>query len=216
MRGTLNITLMALLLSGCASIEALQKRAEAGDPDAMFQLAKHHLRGSRLVKNEQKGVILLEEAARSGHPEAMRAFAVCLEHGVGVQQDCPKAADWYWKSARAGNHNSLLALIDIYIDGRAGIPQNLPLAQELLAIADTALQAQQNTHAVPGDANNSLKPNAYGLGIHMNRYGQPVKLAPKWGAVPGEVLRIKPDAYGPGVHSDQYGRPVHERPAFGQ
>ena len=68
----------------------------------------------------------------------------------------------------------------------------------------------------PDNASNSLTPNAYGLGIHMNRYGQAVKLAPRWGAVQGEVLRIKPDAYGPGVHSDQYGRPVHERPAFGQ
>ncbi len=55
-----------------------------------------------------------------------------------------------------------------------------------------------------------LRANAYGPGIHMNQYGQPVTLKPDWGGVPGEQLRIKQNAYGPGVHMDQYGRPVRE------
>jgi hypothetical protein len=57
---------------------------------------------------------------------------------------------------------------------------------------------------------NSLKLNAYGPGIHSNRYGQPVTLRPDFGGVQGEYLKIKPNAYGLGVHSDQYGRPVRE------
>jgi hypothetical protein len=59
-----------------------------------------------------------------------------------------------------------------------------------------------------------LVPNAYGPGVHMNQYGEPVNLIPAWGGVPGETLQIKPNAYGPGVHMDQYGRPVYEVPAF--
>jgi hypothetical protein len=55
-----------------------------------------------------------------------------------------------------------------------------------------------------------LRPNAYGLGVHQNRYGQPVTLRPNFGGVPGERLQIKENAYGPGVHMDQYGRPVRE------
>lgn len=55
-------------------------------------------------------------------------------------------------------------------------------------------------------------PNAYGPGIHQNRYGQAVTLEPQGGGVPGEELKIKPDTYGPGIHMDQYGRPVRERP----
>jgi hypothetical protein len=59
-------------------------------------------------------------------------------------------------------------------------------------------------------SNPVLVPDAYGPGVHMNRYGQPVQLKPDFGGVPGEMLKIKPDAYGPGIHMDQYGRPVRE------
>jgi len=58
----------------------------------------------------------------------------------------------------------------------------------------------------------TLQPNAYGQGVHQNRYGQPVTLEPKGGGVRGEMLQIRPDAYGPGIHMDQYGRPVREKP----
>jgi hypothetical protein len=57
-----------------------------------------------------------------------------------------------------------------------------------------------------------LKLNAYGLGVHQNRYGQPVQLRPDFGGVYGEKLEITPNAYGLGVHKDQYGRPVRECP----
>lgn len=74
--------------------------------------------------------------------------------------------------------------------------------------------AREQTRAIQqnSDAQNQhiLTPNAYGPGVHSNRYGQPVKLRPDFGGVPGEVLQITPDAYGLGVHSDQYGRPVRE------
>jgi hypothetical protein len=59
---------------------------------------------------------------------------------------------------------------------------------------------------------NTITPNAYGPGIHMNQYGQPVQLKPDFGGVYGEQLRITPNAYGLGVHMDQYGRPVREVP----
>ena len=62
------------------------------------------------------------------------------------------------------------------------------------------------------DFDDGLQIDAYGPGIHMNRYGQPVTLRPDFGGVPGEHLQIQPDAYGPGIHMDQYGRPVREYP----
>ena len=55
-----------------------------------------------------------------------------------------------------------------------------------------------------------LQVDAYGLGVHMNQYGQPVTVKPDFGGVPGEQLQIKENAYGPGIHMDQYGRPVRE------
>lgn len=63
---------------------------------------------------------------------------------------------------------------------------------------------------ITSDNTNILQPDGYGLGTHINRYGQPVQLRPDFGYVPGEQLQIQTDAYGPGVHMDQYGRPVRE------
>jgi hypothetical protein len=55
-----------------------------------------------------------------------------------------------------------------------------------------------------------LEPDGYGMGVHKNRFSQPVKLRPDFGGVYGERLEIKTDGYGMGVHVDQYGRPVRE------
>jgi hypothetical protein len=49
-----------------------------------------------------------------------------------------------------------------------------------------------------------LKKDAYGLGVHSDRYGRP------WKSEPGQEL--KKDAYGLGVHADQYGRPIEQHP----
>lgn len=64
--------------------------------------------------------------------------------------------------------------------------------------------------SVTSNTNDTLRPNAYGPGVHANQYGQAVTVAPDFGGVPGEVLRLNQNAYGPGVHMDQYGRPVRE------
>ena len=104
-------------------------------------------------------------------------------------------------------------------------PQDVPPARGagLLLGAPPAAADRTNTQTaastaarpaatgVTTDNTGVIKPNAYGPGVHQNRYGQPVRLVPDFGGVPGEQLQIKTDAYGPGVHMDQYGRPVRER-----
>lgn len=57
-----------------------------------------------------------------------------------------------------------------------------------------------------------LEIDAFGPGIHQDKYGRPATLWPDWGGVDGEMLQIKEDHYGLGVHADQYGRPVREYP----
>ena len=74
---------------------------------------------------------------------------------------------------------------------------------------------KQNNPYISGPVTTSgsnIGIDTYGYGVHSNRYGQPIKLIPDFGYVPGEQLHIKEDAYGHGVHSDQYGRPVREYP----
>lgn len=69
---------------------------------------------------------------------------------------------------------------------------------------------QQGGRQIQSDDLSVLQPDGYGMGVHINRYGQPVKLRPDFGGVPGEQLQITTDGYGMGVHVDQYGRPVRE------
>ena len=62
----------------------------------------------------------------------------------------------------------------------------------------------------------TIKPNAYGMGVGENQYGQPVKIVPvhsSGSSYSDPLLTIKQDAYGMGVGSDQYGRPVKIVPA---
>jgi hypothetical protein len=48
--------------------------------------------------------------------------------------------------------------------------------------------------------------DAYGPGVHMDRYGRAVTFGRP------DVREVEIDAYGPGVHSDEYGRPLSARP----
>ncbi len=79
-------------------------------------------------------------------------------------------------------------------------------------LVDESINNNAHYRQIVTDDLEVLEPDGYGLGIHKNRYGQPVIVRPDWGYVPGERLDIKIDAYGLGVHSDQYGRPVREYP----
>jgi hypothetical protein len=217
--GRLSFVFLVLALGqGCATIEMLEQRAIDGDQDATYRLAVLHLEGDRVPKDEQRAVALLRQASTGGHLGALHTLAWCFDSGTGVAKDSAKAAEHYWASAKAGSIDSLLALADIYMNGREGVPKNLETAVDLLQIAEALLQRRGITTSSSSQAasgSSALVPNAYGLGVHMNRYGQAVRVRPAWGGVPGEMLRIKPDAYGLGVHMDQYGRPVHEMPAFG-
>lgn len=50
--------------------------------------------------------------------------------------------------------------------------------------------------------------NAYGPGLHADRYGRPFQFQTDDGqAVPGWV-KVQPNGYGLGVGMDEYGRPV--------
>ena len=74
---------------------------------------------------------------------------------------------------------------------------------------------QGNDRRVDLGAGQTMTPNAYGPGVHMNQYGQPVQVAPAFGG--HQVIgrqNITPNAYGPGIHMNQYGQPVRTVPAW--
>lgn len=81
------------------------------------------------------------------------------------------------------------------------------------SVADINNTVISSPHYQAGGSSNTntITPNAYGPGTHMNQYGQPVKLQPStpdsYGNY-GDSFIKSPNAYGPGIHMDQYGRPV--------
>jgi len=57
----------------------------------------------------------------------------------------------------------------------------------------------------------TITPNAYGLGVNANQYGQPQTYRTQDGQQLAPIFQggVKPNAYGPGVGMDQFGRPVY-------
>ena len=53
--------------------------------------------------------------------------------------------------------------------------------------------------------------DAYGPGIHQDRYGRAFEFQTDDGNALPPGVRVRPNAYGPGVGADQYGRPVRGR-----
>jgi len=60
----------------------------------------------------------------------------------------------------------------------------------------------------------TVNPNAYGLGVNANQYGQPTTYQLQNGQQLDPIFNngVKQNAYAPGVGQDQFGRPVYNSP----
>ncbi len=75
--------------------DCLRESAEAGDPEACFQLGLAHRRGERhRLKDDLTAVLWFRKAAEAGHPEAMAALAEAYLGGHGVLRDPREAKRW--------------------------------------------------------------------------------------------------------------------------
>lgn len=78
-----------------ASRDRLREAAEAGDPEACFQLGlRHRAGGPHLPKDDLSAALWFRKAAEAGHPGAMRAMAEACLGGHGVIRDPREAARW--------------------------------------------------------------------------------------------------------------------------
>lgn len=81
------------------------------------------------------------------------------------------------------------------------------------AMYDQALaQSLSQHHQQPISTDQqTITPNAYGLGINADQYGRPQTYRTQDGQQLSPIFQgsVKPNAYGPGVGMDQFGRPVH-------
>jgi hypothetical protein len=75
-------------------------------------------------------------------------------------------------------------------------------------------QALTQPYQQPAYYPQTITPNAYGLGVNANQYGQPQTYRTQDGQQLAPIFQggVQQNAYGLGVGMDQFGRPVYSSP----
>jgi len=87
-----------------------RKAADAGDGDALVEVAVRYLRGRGVRKDPGRGVKLLRRAIRStritesGRDDAKYHLGLCYLRGKGVPMSIGRARRWLTEANRAGDH----------------------------------------------------------------------------------------------------------------
>ena len=86
-----------------SDLQALQQKAENGDPEAQYTLGTMYYDGSGVTQDYQIAASWMGKAAEQGLAKAQTFLGYLYETGEGVTQDYEKAVLWYRKSAEQGN-----------------------------------------------------------------------------------------------------------------
>ena len=106
-----------------------QLGADRGDRQAVFSLGLAYLQGKGVAKDRAKAQSLFETAAARGHAGALYNLGV-----MAIDTDKPdfaKAADYFRRSAAAGDTDAALSLSEFYKAG-TGVEKDLKKAADLL------------------------------------------------------------------------------------
>lgn len=100
-----------------------RSEADAGDPEATYQLALFSL---GLAGNWQpdEAIPLVQSAANDGVPEAQYWLAWQSEAGPALPHDRAIALAWYQKAADGNHRLALQRLADAWEHGELGLPVN--------------------------------------------------------------------------------------------
>lgn len=98
--------------------ELIREKAETGDAEAQYALAKIYYRGGEsMKKNKQEAARLFELAAKEGHEEALFSLGVMYSKGDGVAKDLGKARELLKKATSEGHQEATFVLGMIYHKG---------------------------------------------------------------------------------------------------
>lgn len=89
----------------------LEKRARAGEPSARFELGTMLLTGTRAAADGPRGIALIEEAAASGHAEAIERSALFEVMGVARPPSWDRALDRLAEAAEKGSGKAQAQLL---------------------------------------------------------------------------------------------------------
>lgn len=124
--------------SDASMVSQLQKRADRGDENAMYNLAAYHDRGTMgLVKNQKKAREMYKVAADKGHSRAANDYAVSCRDAEGGPQDYEEARKYYAKASELGHVKAMTSLGCLYLNGMGGSMDH-KVAKELFVKAGKA------------------------------------------------------------------------------
>ena len=119
-------------LDGQVEVEAMRRKAEAGDADAMYRLGRWNTDGRKgLPVDNLNAFRWFAQAAEKGHVKALGYVGyMYLDGGKGVEK-CPLLAMHYLsRAAELGNEHSCYVLGWTFSHGCEGIPKNEKLARQ--------------------------------------------------------------------------------------
>ncbi len=101
-----------------SSVEEMQKAAEAGNPEAGYQLGEMYLNGVQVPVDAGKAVALLERAADAGHANAAFRLGKLNADGEVIPKNLPQALVRYQAAAEKGVAEAQFNLGAMYSSGR--------------------------------------------------------------------------------------------------
>jgi TPR repeat protein len=106
------------------SIEKLRQKAESGDPNSQFALAKKYFDGRRGIPQDyNEAAKWFTKAAQQGLADAQNNLGTIYSDGQGVLQDYNEAVKWYTKASQQGHSKAQYNLGLMYSTGQ-GVPQD--------------------------------------------------------------------------------------------
>jgi TPR repeat protein len=108
---------------GLADLEALEAKAQAGDPQSETTLALAYHAGTLLKLDDAEALRLLRQAAGRGFVPAEEALAIFCQSGFGMPPDKKQAVSWYTRAAEHGSKDAATNLGLMYSTGD-GIPKD--------------------------------------------------------------------------------------------
>ncbi len=116
------------------SIDAMKAAADAGNPDAQFDLGYAYLFGEGVGRDDTEAVYWFFLSAEQDHMYAQYFLGALLEEGRGISQNSRRAAQYFNAAAEQGHAYAQYELGYSYLYGR-GVAKDLVLAYAWLSIA---------------------------------------------------------------------------------
>jgi TPR repeat protein len=106
--------------TGAQDPASTQRRAQAGNAKAQYDLASDYYNGTGVIKDPMQGLLWLRRSADHGYVWAEKAIGVMYREGdpkTGIRKNPHEAARWFRKAARQQNDLAKNALTQMLADG---------------------------------------------------------------------------------------------------